>query len=147
MVALLIKIANIYKKINNISFMPIVSISLNDDILAEMDTYQKMMRFSSRSEIVRAAIRAFMSDEKQKMDLNGTLNGILLVLHDDDFDNVASTISHNYEDIIITRTHSKIEGKICMELFLLKGPAEEIADMTRGYQTNKNMNIVKMIAF
>lgn len=127
--------------------MPIVSVSLNDEILSEMDTYQKMMGFSSRSEIVRAAIRAFVSDEKQKMDLIGNLNGVLLVLHSDDFDNVAATISHNYEDIMITRTHSKIDGKICMELFLLKGPAEEIIDMTREYQTNKYMDIVKMIAF
>ncbi|MGH9991312.1 MAG: CopG family ribbon-helix-helix protein, partial [Nitrososphaera sp.] len=37
--------------------MTIVSVSLNDDILSEIDKLQKALGFSGRSEIVRAGIR------------------------------------------------------------------------------------------
>ena len=50
--------------------MPIVSISLNDEILAELDKLQKSMGFSGRSEAIRAGIRSFVSDEKQKSDFS-----------------------------------------------------------------------------
>jgi len=48
--------------------MPIVSISLNDEILSELDKLQSSMGFSGRSETIRAGIRAFVSEEKQKAD-------------------------------------------------------------------------------
>ena len=48
--------------------MPIVSISLNDEILSELDKLQSTMGFSGRSEAIRAGIRSFVSEEKQKSD-------------------------------------------------------------------------------
>ena len=44
--------------------MTIVSISLNDEILNEMDKLQKSLGFSGRSEIVRAGIRGMISEER-----------------------------------------------------------------------------------
>ena len=46
--------------------MPIVSISLNQEILSELDKLQKTMGFSGRSEAIRAGIRTFVSEEKQR---------------------------------------------------------------------------------
>ena len=125
--------------------MPVVSISLNDQILSELDSYQKTLGFSGRSEIIRAGIRSFVSDEKQKAKMSGVINAIILVTHDDDYDNVASELVREYEDMVKTHLHSKIEGKRCMELFVLKGDTDEIAKMTRKYSTNKHMDAVKMI--
>ncbi|MEM4253052.1 MAG: ribbon-helix-helix domain-containing protein, partial [Candidatus Nitrosotenuis sp.] len=45
--------------------MAIVSISLNEEILAEIDKLQKGLGFSGRSEVIRAGIRTFVSEEKQ----------------------------------------------------------------------------------
>jgi len=127
--------------------VPIVSISLNDQILSELDSYQRSLGFSGRSEIIRAGIRAFVSDEKQKAKLVGRINAILLVLHDDEFDNIASDLGSSYEDMVTTRMHSKIDGKKCMELFVLRGDAKDITDMAKKYNTSKYMDTVKMVAF
>ena len=59
--------------------MPIVSISLNDEILSELDKLQSSMGFSGRSEAIRAGIRTFVSEEKQNSDLSGNIHAILLV--------------------------------------------------------------------
>ena len=132
--------------INNIICMPIVSISLNDEILSELDKLQSTMGFSGRSEAIRAGIRAFVSEEKQKSDLSGDIHAILLVVHNDEYDHVVSGITHNFEDLITTHLHSKIEKEKCMELFVIDGDAEKVSIMTKDFRTNKNMDTVKLVA-
>ena len=126
--------------------MPIVSISLNDEILSELDKLQSAMGFSGRSEAIRAGIRTFVSEEKQKSDLSGNIHAILLVVHNDEFDHIVSGITHNFEDLITTHLHSKIEKEKCMELFVIDGDAEKVSTMKKDFQTNKNMDTVKLVA-
>ncbi|MEK6865790.1 MAG: CopG family ribbon-helix-helix protein [Thermoproteota archaeon] len=125
--------------------MPIVSISLNQEILSELDKLQKTMGFSGRSEAIRAGIRTFVSEEKQKSQLTGNIHAILLVVHNDEFDHVVSGIKHNFEDLITTHLHSKIEGEKCMELFVIDGDAERVSTITKDFQVNKNMDTVKLV--
>jgi CopG family nickel-responsive transcriptional regulator len=125
--------------------MPIVSISLNDEILAELDMLKKTMGFSGRSEAIRAGIRNFVSEEKQKIELSGIVHAILLVVHNDEFDHIVSDIKHNFENLITTHLHSKIEGEKCMELFVINGEAEKVATITHDFQTNKKMDTVKLV--
>lgn len=126
--------------------MPIVSISLNDEILSELDKLQSSMGFTGRSEAIRAGIRAFVSEEKQKSDLSGNIHAILLVVHNDEFDHVVSGITHNFEDLITTHLHSKIDKEKCMELFVIDGDAEKVSTMTKDFQVNKNMDTVRLVA-
>ena len=126
--------------------MPIVSIPLNDEILSELDKLQSSMGFSGRSEAIRAGIRSFVSEEKQKSDLTGNIHAILLVVHNDEFDHVVSGITHNFEDLITTHLHSKIDKEKCMELFVIDGDAEKVTTMTKDFQTNKNMDTVRLVA-
>ena len=125
--------------------MPIVSISLNQEILLELDKLQKTLGFSGRSEAIRAGIRTFVSEEKQKSQLTGNIHAILLVVHNDEFDHVVSGIKHNFEDLITTHLHSKIEGEKCMELFVIDGDAERVSTITKDFQVNKNMDTVKLV--
>lgn len=125
--------------------MPIVSISLNDEILSELGKLQSSMGFSGRSEAIRAGIRTFMAEEKQKADLSGNIHAILLVVHNDEFDHIVTGIKHSFEDMITTHLHSKIEGEKCMELFVIDGDAKKVSAMTRDFRVNKNMDTVKLV--
>ena len=126
--------------------MTIVSISLNDEILSELDKLQNTMGFSGRSEAIRAGIRTFVSEEKQNSNLSGNIHAILLVLHNDEYDHVVSGITHDFEDLITTHLHSKIDKEKCMELFVIDGDAEQVTTMTKDFQRNKNMDTVKLVA-
>ena len=125
--------------------MPIVSISLTEEILNEIDSLQKNLGFSGRSDAIRAGIRSFVSEEKQKENLSGNVNAILLVVHNDEYDNQFNGIKHSYEDLITTHLHSKIEGDKCMELFMLKGEADSVSSITKDFQINKRMDTVKLV--
>ena len=125
--------------------MPIVSISLTEEILKEIDSLQKNLGFSGRSDAIRAGIRSFVSEEKQKENLSGNVNAILLVVHNDEYDNQVNGIKHSYEDLITTHLHSNIEGEMCMELFMLKGEADSVSSITKDFQINKRMDTVKLV--
>ena len=122
-----------------------MSVSLNDDLLNEMEKIQKLLGFSGRSEIVRAGIRNMLSEEKQRNDLTGMLHSLLLVIHDEKSDDEISNMRHSYDKLINTHLHSKIDRDRCLEIFLLRGEAEEIRRMTREFQANKRMDNVKLI--
>ena len=122
-----------------------MSVSLNDDILNEMENLQKLLGFSGRSEIVRAGIRNMLSEEKQRNDLTGMLHSLLLVIHDEKSDDEISNMRHSYDKLINTHLHSKIDRDRCLEIFLVRGEAEEIRRMTREFQANKRMDNVKLI--
>lgn len=125
--------------------MPIVSISLSEELLTELDKLQKAMGFAGRSEVIRAGIRNYVSEEKQKDELSGNLHAILLVVHNDEFDHIIAGIKHSFEDLIITHLHSKIHGNKCVELFMLDGEAERISLITRNFKINKKMDNVKLV--
>ena len=132
--------------LNNNEHMPIVSISLTEEILKEIDSLQKNLGFSGRSDAIRAGIRSFVSEEKQKENLSGNVNAILLVVHNDEYDNQVNGIKHSYEDLITMQLHNKIEGDKCMELFILKGESNSVNEITKGFQINKKMDTVKLVA-
>ena len=125
--------------------MPIVSISINDDMLEDIDKLMKELGFSGRSELVRAGIRSLISEEKERQDLLGPLHALLLVIHDEESEQEVTSTKHTFDELINTHIHSKIENNKCLEIFLLKGEADKIKNMTKEFQTNKKMDRVKLI--
>jgi CopG family transcriptional regulator, nickel-responsive regulator len=125
--------------------MTIVSVSLNRTILDEMDKLEKSHGFSGRSEIVRAGIRNLISEERKKQDLTGMLHAIFLAIHDEDSDDEVTEMRHVYDKLINTHLHSKIDRDRCLEIFLIRGDAREVKEMTKKFQANKNMDNVQLI--
>ena len=99
----------------------------------ELDKLQDSMGFTGRSEIIRAGIRTFVQEEKQKRDLKGKQNAILVVVHADEYDDQVARIKHDYEDLIRTHLHNKIDGDRCMEMFILDGDSKKIQGITQGF--------------
>lgn len=125
--------------------MTIVSVSLNDEILSEMSKLQKSLGFTGRSEIIRASVRSLLSEERNKEDLIGDVHAILLVTHDEKSDDQINEMGHAYDKLVNTHLHNKIDKDRCLEIFVLKGDANQIRDMTRRFQSNKKINNVKLI--
>ena len=125
--------------------MPIISISLNENIIQELDKLQKFLGFSGRSEIVRASVRNLLLEEKRIDELSGVLHSVLLVIHDEKSDQEISEIRHGFDKIINTHIHNKIDKDRCLEIFVLYGDAREIKNITKKFQGNRKMDQVRLI--
>ena len=125
--------------------MTIISISLNKNILAEMDKVQKSLGFSGRSELIRAGIRSLLSDERKRKDITGFIHALFLATHDEKSDDQVTEMRHTFDKVINTHLHSKIDKDKCLEIFLLKGDVREINEMARQFQGNRNMDNVELV--
>lgn len=125
--------------------MPIVSISLNDTILKEIDRIQNAFGYSGRSEVIRAGARLLISESKEKERLIGKINSTLLLIHSQDIEDVVTEIKHRFGDITKTQIHSHLREDKCLELFVLDGDADRIKEMVRLFQTSRKMDYVKLI--
>jgi CopG family transcriptional regulator, nickel-responsive regulator len=125
--------------------LPIVSISLNESIIQELDKLQKFLGFSGRSEIVRASVRNLLLEEKRIEELSGVLHSVLLVIHNEKSDQEISEIRHGFDKIINTHIHNKIDKDRCLEIFVLYGDAKEIKNITKKFQGNRKMDQVRLV--
>lgn len=126
--------------------MTIVSVSLSEELLNDLSKLQKRLGFTGRSEIIRASVRTMISEEKKKEDLIGDIHALFLVTHDEKSDDEINEMRHIYDRLITTHLHNKIDRDKCLEIFVLKGDANQIRGMTKLFQSNKKMDNVKLIA-
>lgn len=125
--------------------MGVVSISLNKQMIDEIERLQKTMGFNGRSETIRAGIRSIAAEQKQASEMTGSVHAILLVLHRDKFDSVVAGLREGFEDLITMHLHSKIEGDKCMDLFVVAGEAQRVSEIMRSFRTNDNMDTVRLV--
>ena len=125
--------------------MPIISISLNPEMVRELDRIQKELSFSGKSEVMRAGLRLLIDDNKQKGRLKGVVDGILLIVHDDRYSEGISSIRHEYQTIIKTHVHQHLESGKCLEIIVIKGESELVKKMNDKLQRNRHVGLVKLI--
>ena len=125
--------------------MAIISVSLSDKMLEEIDTIQNELGFSGRSEVIRAGLRMLIADNKEKEKLSGTLNCILLLIHNQKAEDAVTELKHDFEDIVSTQIHSHLRGEKCLEIFILCGESFRVKYLLNLFQTNNKMDYVKLI--
>lgn len=123
----------------------IISISLNEELLKEIDRVQKEFGFSGRSEVIRAGIRMLIADNKEKEKLIGAINSILLLVHNQEVEDTVTEIKHKFEDIINTQIHSHLKDGKCLEVFISNGDAERIKQLIKLFQVCGKMEYIKLV--
>jgi CopG family nickel-responsive transcriptional regulator len=126
--------------------MAIISISLSDKLLNEIDQLKDEIGFSGRSEVIRASTRMLIADNQEKKDLQGDINSILLVIHDQKAEDKVTEIKHDFEDIISTQIHSHLKDETCLEIFIMEGDAQRMNTLRKIFQTSRKMDYIKMIS-
>lgn len=125
--------------------MPVVSVSIHDNLLREMDQIQKLLGFSGRSEVFRAGARMLIQDTKSKQSIEGLHGGVLIILHDASMESALSQTKHEFEDIIDTQVHNhSVEGK-CLDIFILHGDAARLVDMEKRVSVSEEVDYIKLI--
>jgi len=125
--------------------IPVVSISLNEILINELDSLQMEHGYSGRSELIRAAIRLLITEVRESRRIEGNINALLLALHNQDSEHHVTHTKSKYLDMIHTQLHNKFKGGKCMELFILDGDADRIKELVKELQQNEENDYVKLI--
>lgn len=125
--------------------MVILSISLKEDNIELLKNIQERMGLGSRSEAIRVCLRAAESQLKEQESMSGSLEGVLIIVHDSHFDSWMNLIQHQYERLIRTQLHSHLQSGKCLEVMIMKGEAEDISKMIREISRQDNAEYVKFV--
>jgi len=124
--------------------MAIISISLNDNILKNIDKLKEDLGFTGRSEVIRAGLRMLISDTREKSKLAGKVEGVMLAIHDDKYTEDATNIRHKHKKVIRTHIHNQLENQKCLEILVVEGNSADIINLANDFQTNKKMESAKL---
>ena len=123
----------------------IISVSLSEKLLQEIDQLKEEIGFSGRSDVIRASTRMLIADTQDKKNLEGDINSILILIHNQKSEDKVTEIKHDFEDIIETQIHSHIKEDKCLELFILEGDANRMNTLTKMFQTTRKIEYVRLI--
>lgn len=125
--------------------MPIVSLSLPDQMVKAMDEIQESVGFSGRSELVRAGIRLLLDDTREKNALAGETTAVIVVGHAKEDEEPVTRLKHKFEDIVKTHVHCKVSHEDCVEVFVLAGQGKQIASMAKEFERERKIRSVRLL--
>ena len=125
--------------------MSVVSVSLNDTLLEDIDEFMDEQGFSGRSEVMRTAVRALLRDRKEISDLEGTVDAVVIVTHEDEDSGEIDNIQHDYQDTITTQLHNHMDEHKCLEVFMLHGKAKKVKELYNKLEASNKVEQAKII--
>ncbi len=112
--------------------MSVVSISVSDDLLEEIDGFVEDHGYSGRSELLREAARSLMGEfddsELEGREIVSTVTVIFEFHGEHDVESKMIEMRHDHEDKVKSNVHSHIGDDYCMELFVLEGTLDDVRE-------------------
>lgn len=124
--------------------MPIVSVSLPQALLSELDQLAKHERFSGRSEVVRAALQTLLAEERANQSAKAKRSATLTVVYPKGHERRIAEIRHDYSDVVKSMMHSDLEAD-CVEVYLLQGPADRLRGLVDRVLAHRQVRIARNV--
>ena len=125
--------------------MSIVSLSIPKNLLEKVDSYIREQGFANRSEIIRQALRAYLSENRRLSELQGRTTATITIIYQRDAKKGQITdIQHSYSNVVLTFLHTHVEEGYCIEIIVAKGDAQAIKALINALRANKQISEVKV---
>ena len=104
------------------------SISMDGDLVAQLDAMSKAKGYSNRSQAVADMVRAHLVDHYSEMRNQEIAGAITLVYnhHKRDIQPLLTDIQHDHQSLIISALHVHLDHHNCMEVLTVRGSAREV---------------------
>lgn len=125
--------------------MEIISLSLDEETLGKIEEIQENSSFNGRSELIRTAVENLHQEALNNQKLEGQLNAVIVARHPHSHEQKIASIAHEYDDVITTQLHSKLDGDNCLEVFHTNGTAERVIKFYNQLEGSKNTESVNIL--
>jgi CopG family nickel-responsive transcriptional regulator len=125
--------------------MSIVSLSIPKSLLEKVDRYIKEQGFANRSEIIRQALRAYISESRRLGELEGRITAIITIVYRREAKrNQITDLQHNFGPVVLTFLHTHIEEGYCIEIIVARGDAQVIQALVQALKANEQISEAKV---
>jgi CopG family transcriptional regulator, nickel-responsive regulator len=124
--------------------MEIISVSLPEELLTELDGVLGEKHSATRSEVIRQAVRNYITEYNQLENIKGNVIATVTVLYDKAEQNEELFhIQHEFGDMIAAYLHSHLTETSCLEVMAIKGPSERLKILIDRLKANKPVKQIK----
>lgn len=105
-------------------------VSLEEDLLVELDNLVKTYKLPNRSQAVRFLIRNNVVE--QKWQSNKEVAGCVVLVYDHhkrDLLNKSINLQHGYQDLVLSVQHVHLDHHNCLEMIALRGKASKLREL------------------
>ncbi len=116
-------------------------VSLDSDLLDRFDKVCGEKSYQTRSEAIRDLIRNMLV-QKEWEDASGELAGTLSLVYDHHQGGLTQKlieVQHDMHDVILSTLHVHLDHHNCLEVLVLKGPAERIKSLGQKLISTKGV--------
>ncbi|MCW3999501.1 MAG: CopG family ribbon-helix-helix protein [Candidatus Bathyarchaeota archaeon] len=125
--------------------MVIISLSIPDSLIQQIDQTIKDKGFVSRSELARQALRLYLTEDLKLDDLEGNAVATITLIYKENADRrrLLET-QHVYGGLVSTFLHAHIHPGFCLEVIILNGQAELIRKFVDNLRQNEQIMQIKI---
>jgi CopG family nickel-responsive transcriptional regulator len=125
--------------------LTIISLSMPEVLLEQMDSAITERGFASRSEITRQALRLFLKEDIQIEKLEGEIVATITIIYREKADRQRLLdAQHVYSGLVSTFLHAHIHEGFCLEVIILKGQARIIRKFTDNLRANEQITQINV---
>lgn len=109
-----------------------VTVTLDDELMAELDTIIEARGYQNRSEAIRDLARLGIQQTAQKIGNKGECVAALVYVYDHDTRELSKRLAknfHHHHDLTLATLHVHLDEDKCMEVTVLKGKGADVQHM------------------
>jgi CopG family nickel-responsive transcriptional regulator len=125
-----------------------VSLTLPEELLKELDSYLGRTGYPSRSEAIRDALQAFLSEQRELRGMKGEGVGVLVLLYDHETRGLVDQLTdlqHECRELITSTQHVHLDAKTCLEILVLRGKGGKIAEVVEKLGSLRGVKLARLV--
>ena len=122
------------------------SVSLEEELLDELDQFANDNSFANRSQALRNLIERNIVEKKWQC--NNLVAGAIVMIYDHhkkDILSRANSLQHDYHDVILSSQHYHLSHNICLEIIAVKGIAKKLTELSEKLISMKGIIHGKLV--
>ncbi len=125
-----------------------ISLTLPEELLKQLDSYLSRTGYPSRSEAVRDALLAFLSEQRELRSMRGEGVGVLVLVYDHETRGLVDQLidlQHECRELIISSQHVHLDARTCLEILVLRGRGEKIAQSVERLGSLRGVKMARLV--
>lgn len=106
------------------------TISIEEDLLNDFDTFMQQHHYKNRSEAIRDLIRTRFVENEWAADKD--VMGVITLIYDHhkpQLQEKVTVLQHDYHHQIVSTTHVHMDHDNCLEVIIIRGKAAEVQEL------------------
>ena len=125
-----------------------VTITLDDDLVAEIDRLTASKGYQNRSEAIRDLTRAGMRMNAESAEGSGECIGALVYVYDHEARDLAKRLTrsfHHHHDLTLSALHIHLDHDSCMEVAVLRGEANDVQHLADSVIAERGVRYGRLV--